>query len=109
MNPKLLKLLSLYAEWKTVPMKFKILSLSGISFPAIVLLISLFGCSVNQDFVALMEQTNAQIIKEWSEDAGQLPGMNRLPEADQKQLIEELLAPAYTQKLGIEKAKEKAK
>ena len=90
-------------------MKFKILSFSGISFPAITLLIGLWGCSVNQDFVALMEQTNTQIIKEWSEDAEQLPGMNRLSAEDRKQLIEELLAPAYTQKLGIEKVKEKAK
>jgi len=67
-NPKLLNLLNFYQEWKTIPMKFKALSFFGITFPAITLLVGLWGCSVNQDFVALMEQTNTQIIKEWSED-----------------------------------------
>lgn len=102
-----LKCINLWKEFRELPMKWQFSSFCGVLSLLLFLSLLVIGCSVEKDFVALMDHTNADIIRDWSEDAKVLPGMNQLNEDAQKKLIRDMLSAAYVQRLAIDEFKKK--
>lgn len=102
-----LKVINLWKEFRELPMKWQMSSFCGVLSLVLLLSLLLFGCGVEAGFVDLMDRTNSDIIRDWSEDAKSLPGMNQLSEDAQKKLIEDMLSSAYIQRLAIDEFKKK--
>lgn len=101
------KVINLWKEFRELPMKWQFSSFCGVLSLVLFFALLSFGCGVETGFVDLMDRTNSDIVRDWSEDAKSLPGMEQLSEEARKKLIEDMLSSAYIQRLAIDEFKKK--
>jgi len=88
-------------------MKAKIIS--GLLFASVCILTGVLtvGCSLNQDFIKVMESTNIKILDSWREHLLMLPDMDKINKEDQNKLFEGMQAAGISQKKIIADFKKK--